>query len=303
MVPYLEAFIPAFGLILIGHLLRRGPFPDPAMWAGIERLVFFVLLPALLTVSIGQATLTALPLLRLLAAIGVGIAAGFAISLILRRLFGLDFPAFTSVVQGDIRFNNFLGFALAGPLFGASGLAVGAVLTGLIVPLVNLVLVAMFAHGGSTGRPSLAGFVRTLATNPLVAGCAAGFVLNALGGVPPGVAPLLRALGQASVALGLMAVGAALTLGSLRARLHVQAATWAVKLLIVPALVFAAATIAGVDPAATALVTLFMGLPTASTSYVTARQMGGDATLMAAITTSQHVAAIATLPLLVALLH
>lgn len=300
MVPYIDSFAPAFGLILLGHLLKRGPFSEPLMWAGIERLVFFILLPALLVVSIGQADLGAMPLLRLLAAIIAGIAVGFALCAVLRRPLGLDFPGFTSLVQAGIRFNNFLGFAIAAPLFGQTGLAVGAVLTGLIVPLVNIVLVTMFTLGGAA-RQSVTGIIRAIVTNPLVAGCIVGFALNLAGGVPPGIAPLLRALGGASVALGLMTVGAALTIGGLRARGLVQMAAWLIKLAAVPACVFAVATLLGVDPTVSVLATLFMGLPTSSTSYVMARQMGGDGPLMAAITTSQHLAAVISLPLLIML--
>jgi malonate transporter and related proteins len=47
---------------------------------------------------------------------------------------------------------------------------------------------------------------------------------------------------------------------------------------------------------------VFMALPTATTSYVMARAMGGDAPLMAALTTTEHLAAVATLPLWIALL-
>ena len=39
-----------------------------------------------------------------------------------------------------------------------------------------------------------------------------------------------------------------------------------------------------------------MALPTAATSYVMARAMGGDAPLMAAITSSQHLLSVVTLP-------
>lgn len=300
MIPYIDAFAPAFGLILLGYLLKRGPFAEPLMWAGIERLVFFILLPALLVVSIGQANLGAMPLLRLLAAILVGVATGFTLCVVLRHPLGLDFPGFTSLVQAGIRFNNFLGFAIAAPLFAQTGLAVGAVLTGLIVPLVNIVLVTMFTLGGST-RPGLIATARAIITNPLVAGCIGGFALNLAGGVPPGLAPLLRALGGASVALGLMTVGAALTLGGLRARGLAQVAAWLIKLVAVPTCVFLVASLLGVDPEVRILAALFMGLPTSSTSYVMARQMGGDAPLMAAITTSQHLAAVISLPLLILL--
>jgi len=56
-----------------------------------------------------------------------------------------------------------------------------------------------------------------------------------------------------------------------------------------------------VPPMATAVAVIFMALPTAATSYVMARAMGGDAPLMAAITTTEHIASIVTLPVWVML--
>ena len=50
----------------------------------------------------------------------------------------------------------------------------------------------------------------------------------------------------------------------------------------------------------TALV--FQVLPTASSSYILARQLGGDAPLMAGITAVQTVLAVAAIPLVLALL-
>jgi hypothetical protein len=45
---YLDAFVPAFGLIALGWVLKRRLLPDDRVWAGIERLVFWVLTPCLL---------------------------------------------------------------------------------------------------------------------------------------------------------------------------------------------------------------------------------------------------------------
>ncbi|WP_372491099.1 AEC family transporter, partial [Falsiroseomonas oryziterrae] len=75
-----------------------------------------------------------------------------------------------------------------------------------------------------------------------------------------------------------------------------QAATAVLKLAVVPAVTWAVCTAAGVGPLATGVAVLFMALPTASTSYVMARAMGGNAPLMAAITSNQHILAAATLP-------
>ena len=104
-----------------------------------------------------------------------------------------------------------------------------------------------------------------------------GFAASALGGLPPGIGPLLRGLGGASVALGLLCVGAALSPGTLRGRPGLQAATCAVKLALVPAMTGALGLALGLDGLSLAVALVFMALPTATTSYVMARALGGDA--------------------------
>ncbi|UFN47866.1 AEC family transporter [Roseomonas sp. OT10] len=302
MQTWLDAFVPAFGLMLLGAALRRRLLPDPAVWAGIERLVFWVLLPCLLAGSISAVDLSRLPLGGLGAAIWMALALGTLASWLYARGARLGHATGTTVLQGGIRFNNLMAFAIVGPVLGAPGLALGGVTTGLIVPGVQLILTLAFAMGGHGARPSPGRLLRQLATNPLILGCLAGFLLAALGGLPPGLGALTRALGSASVALGMLAVGAALTRAGLRHRPVTQALVTAWKLLAMPALTWSLCALLGLPPLATAVATLFMAMPTATTAYVMARIMGGDAPLMAAMTTNQHVAAVVTLPLWVALL-
>ena len=312
MTAYLDVFIPAFGLLALGAVLRRFLLRDGAVWAGIERLVFWALMPALLVSSIAAVDLRALPLGSMALAIWLALLGGTVLSVALARLARLGHPATTSVLQGGIRFNNLMGFALCGGLYGAPGTALGAVATGLIVPCVQVVTIIAFALGPVPGGPvpggaggarfSPARALRQLATNPLLVACAAGFAVSALGGLPHGVGPLLRSLGGASVALGLLCVGAALSPGALRARPRVQAATCVVKLVLVPAMTLALGSALGLEPLPLAVALVFMALPTATTSYVMARAMGGDAPLMAALTTTEHAASALTLPVWIALI-
>ena len=296
MSAYLDAFVPAFGLLALGALLKRRLLPDDAVWAGIEKLIFWVLLPALLVSAIGSVQLGAVPVGGMVLAIWGALAAGTALSVLLSRAFRQPHASMTSVVMGGIRFNNLVGFAVAGAIFGAPGVALGAVATGLIVPFVQFVTNAAFALGRPgpfRWRPAL----RQIALNPLMLACVAGFAIAAMGGLPPGARPLAEALGRASVALGLLAVGAALSLGAMRDRLALQLATAALKLVLVPGITLALCLALALPPLATAMAVLFMALPTAATSYVMARAMGGDAPLMAAITSSEHLLSLLTLPL------
>lgn len=295
ILPLVDAFVPAIGLIAFGQALQRRRWLAATFWPDAERLVFYFLLPALLVAATASVDLARLPIAALAAAIGLVLAAGTALAFLLRPLFGLDWPALTTAVQGAIRFNNLVGFALAGPLFGADGMALAGVVVGLMVPLINLVCVSVFAAGGRSF--SALSFLRQLATNPLLVSCLAGFALNVSGiGLPPGIGPALRALGQGAVSLGLMVVGAALTVEALSARPGLQAAVATIKLLLVPAMVWLIGPLLGLSGLPLAIAVLFMALPTASSAYIMARQMGGDAPLMAAITTSEHLASVATLP-------
>ena len=303
MLGYIDALVPAFGLLALGWLLRRRLLPDVAVWAGIERLVFWVLTPCLLISAIAPLKLAELPLGSMMTVIWLALGLGVVISLGLARASRVGHPAMTSVLMGGIRFNQLLGFAVVGALFGPPGLALGAVATGLIVPFVQVITAVAFALGPNPvhGRFSLWRLLAQVVGNPLVLGCVIGFAVAALGGLPPGISPLLRSLGQASVALGLLSVGAALTLAAMRDRLRLQLLVTLVKLMVMPALTLLLGRALGLEPLALAIAVAFMALPTAPTSYVMARAMGGDAPLMAAITSLEHLFCALTLPLWMAL--
>jgi predicted permease len=267
----------------------------------MERLIYWVLLPSLIVAALSPLDLATLPLGRIAGAIWGALALGTLVSVLLARALALPHPAMTSVLQGGIRFNNLMGFAIVGALFGAEGIGFGAVATGIIVPFVQTVTTLAFAFDGKRGPPRPLTILRQLAFNPLLLAVAIGFGIAALGGLPAGLAPTVQTLGRASVALGLLCVGAALSMQSFSDRITVQAATGALKLVAMPAVTWALCTALGVPPLATAVAVVFMALPTAATSYVMARALGGDAPLMAAITTTEHIASIITLPLWVAL--
>ena len=113
---YLDVFVPPSACSPSAPLLRRFLLRDGAVWAGIERLVFWALMPALLLSSIASVDLAALPLGRMALAIWLALLGGTVLSLLLAWAAGLNHASMTSVLQGGIRFNNLMGFALAGEL-------------------------------------------------------------------------------------------------------------------------------------------------------------------------------------------
>jgi len=296
-----EAVLPIFGLILLGVVLRRLPLIDAKGWEAMDRLVYWVFFPALLFASVARADLGGSGLAPLALGLAATVVVMTAIIFVAARLLDAPRAARSSLVMGGIRFNTFLGVAIAEQAFGSTGVTLAAVCIAVLVPTVNVISIWTLQRGTPGG-----GILRTLGEllrNPLIIACVLGGVVN-LAGVEP--EPVLMTgvdmLGQVSLPLGLIAVGAGLVFESLKKDQDLLAFGLVAKMLLQPAIGFALLYLAGLDPVALTVGVLWLALPAAPSSYVMARTLGGDAPLIAALLTVQVIAAVITLPIILGLL-
>ena len=296
------ALLPIVLLIALGMVLKHWRFLGEGFWPQAERLSYYVLVPCLFFHSLATARLDALPARELVATLVLSILAVAGLLVALRPVLRVDGPSFTSIFQGGIRFNNYVGVTLAAGLFGAQGIALAALCSAAIVPTVNILCVLVFARHGAA-RLTVRGIARQLVTNPLVISSFAGIGFQLIGlGLPAGVEPALRALGAASLPIGLLCAGAALEFGSVRGWMAPVATSSAVKFLAMPVTTVAVASLIGLTGPALVTALLFQALPTASSAYIMARQLGGDAPLMAGITATQTLFALVALPVVAAVI-
>ncbi|OJX79508.1 AEC family transporter [Magnetospirillum sp. 64-120] len=302
MLAIAAAIIPNFALILLGWVIRARRLLEPAFWPQAERLTYYLLFPALLVTNLAEAKLTGLPVPAIAAAQGLGIVAILGVLALPLRYFWPrlqnDGPGFTSLFQGAIRPNTYMAFAVAAALWGSTGVTVAAISAALVVPLVNLLCVAALVHWGQgDGRRGLGPTLAAIAKNPLIIACLVGAGLNLTGiGLPPIIGPFLKILAQASLALGLLCVGAGLDLGAVRGAGRVVAASLVLKLAALPLAVGALGWWFGLRGETLAATILYAAVPVAANAYVLARQLGGDFRLAAAIITASTLVAAATLP-------
>jgi malonate transporter len=284
--------LPDFLLIVGGALLKRVRGFDAPVWSGIERLVYFVLFPALLFRSLAQSPLALGEASRMVAVALAFTFSGMALSALARPLFRLEPTTFASCFQCGFRFNTYIALAAASRIGGEAGIAAISLLIGVLVPVVNFAAVAMLARGGR-GRIAL-----ELARNPLVIACLLGFAWQ-LGGLPlpATVKRILDLLGSAALPLGLLAVGAGLKLT--RATLPLPALAWwnGVKLIALPAVAYALAHAVGLSPLERQIAVAMAAVPTATSAYILAAQMGGQGAPVALVISSGTVLAAVTLPL------
>ncbi|NWK80308.1 AEC family transporter [Aquitalea sp. LB_tupeE] len=294
----LLALAPIVLLITIGSGLRRSHFLAESFWPQAERLGYYVLLPSLFLHGLATARLDGVPIWAMVATLVCSTVFVAVILVGMRNHLSVDDPAFTSVFQGGVRFNNYVGVSAAAGIFGVQGIALAAVANAAIVPTVNVLCVLVFARYSSHGRLSPKKVAWQLAMNPLVLACIVGIALQVLGmGLPPVVEPVLKALGLASLPLGLLCVGAALEFSAAKSWLRPIGASSAAKFGLMPLATLGACHAFGLSGPVAIAVLLFQSLPTASSSYIMARQLGGDAPLMAGIVAAQTLLAAIALPL------
>ncbi len=305
MAVVISALLPVFLLIVLGFILRRSLMRLDTQWHGLERLTYYVLFPTLLIQTLVKADLSSVPVAGVGGALMLSALAMSLLCLALRPLFSrwsIDGPAFTSIFQGATRWQTYVALAVASNLFGNAGLALASVAMVAIIPLVNVFSVSVLAHYASPEKQSIRAVAMTVVKNPLIWACAIGLAVNVMQLALPKIwHDVADALGRSSLGIGLLVTGAGLHLeGLLRPSLAASIAVF-LKLILMPLLAVALALWFGISGPSLVIVAVCSAVPTSSSAYVLARQMGGDAPLLAQIITLQTILAAVTMPVVIAL--
>ncbi|WP_020407366.1 AEC family transporter [Hahella ganghwensis] len=298
------ALLPIFILIVIGNAMRRLDFPGDQFWAPAEKFLYYFLFPAMLVDKLTYANRDGLLLDRLFYAISLAFIVATILLWLMQRWIKWSGPAFTSIYQGGIRFNSYVGLAAAHSLMGDQGLAVAALSMSIMIPLLNLLCIGNFALYAQQIRPGWKSILKAIVTNPLIVGSLAGLIFNVLGvRFPDTVNQVLDLVGNMALPMGLLCVGAALNLRALSNQGSSMLSATLFKLALFPVIFVGAGMLVGLPDFTLGVFAILGSLPTATASYILARQLGGDAPLMAAMISGQTLLAMASMPLVIPLLQ
>lgn len=299
MNAFVTALVPIILLIMLGFVLRRTGFLPDETWPGMEKLTYFILLPSLLVRSLGKQTLAGVPWPAMLTVIVGTLMISAVVLILLQRIRSTNSATFTSIFQGGVRFNTYITLAVAQSLYGAEGLAMGSVVAGFMIVLINLLCISAFVIWGKASFRGILPFVREVIGNPLIIACIIGWFLSLSGiGLPYLAGDILEIVGRAALPFGLLAVGAALRPEVIRGQISPIAistvAQFGLKPLSAAVLIFHT-ELAGAE--AGAIIIAFM-TPTSPAGYILAKQLGGDTETMASIITLQTLLAFIIMPVI-----
>lgn len=268
--------LPDFLLIGLGWLLFHKLKFSSEFFRGAEQLVYFVLFPALLFHSITQTPISLSGAYTLLqATIGV-MAFGVAMAWLAVPVLRPEPLAHASVSQCAYRFNTFMGLSIAGGMGGPAAQTIMAVIVGFAVPISNIAAVHALARqrGGK--------IFGEIARNPFIIATALALLCNIFTvPIPKAIDVTLGRLGACAIAIGLMCVGATLSLHGGRGYAKLMAWMISVRLLVIPIAAIYIGWALDLSLVERQALLLFSALPTASSAYVLAARMGGDGRLVA----------------------
>lgn len=302
MAEVFGALLPTFILIALGYVVRASRIATAEQFGMVNRFGYFVLYPAFLFTLVSGANFAGAEAGSFLLALLLGFLSLVALALSLRLFFRGEDAAYTSLFQGSVRWNGFALLAAAAGLYGERGPELIGLAFGPLVLMINVICVIVLSIWGSAKATSMRAVFDQIIVNPLILGCAAGLAANFAGMRDLGpITDALQLLGGAAMPVALMCVGAGLDFRALRSAGVKVATASTMRLLVAPSLTYAACLLIGAGPLPTAVAVGIASTPTAAAAYTFAREMGGDAQLMAAIITATTILSFITMPIAITL--
>ena len=296
--------LPVFLLLMAGAVCQRWRFPMEGFWAGVDKFTYWVLFPALLFSKTSQIDFSnpMLPKYAFILLFGLLVTAVFVFAS--TWLMKVIAPTASSMLQAGVRFNTFVMLALAGSLYGNDGLVLAALGASVLIPSVNVFLVVSMTlmHGTSSVDSSSANSLPRLLSgalirNPLIVSIVLGSSLNLLGLTPIIlVSDVLSMLSQAALPLVLLAVGASVRFETIRSVGMTFVMSSIARFVVFPLVIGLMCWWLDVRGLPALVAVLFGVVPTATSAYALARQLGGDADRMSAYITMQTLLSVVTLP-------
>lgn len=280
----LSVTTPIILMMVLGYVFRkRNLISDEFIRSG-SSLVFNVTLPCLLFLNVASADVGALIQPKLLA--GATFIIVLSVALLWWYSRHMDGPQRGVFVQGAYRGNmGIIGLATIVNAFGDEALAPAGVYLAIMVIVYNVMAILVLSAAQQKPEQNLLkGTVTSMLTNPLFIAIALGLCLALLAiRLPEWLTTSGRYLANMTLPLALLCIGGSLSLDRLKGNRSLIFQSSAAKLIVLPALSVLLGALLGFRDLSLGILYLMMATPSATASFVMAKQMGGDADLAADI--------------------
>ena len=280
----LKVVVPLFIAMAVGYLARRVKLIDEAGVSAVNRLVYWIFLPAILFVSIYETDLTEVFNFRLVLYSVAGTTLLFVLSFLMVPLFEKKRERCGVIIQGLIRGNEvYFGFPVVVSLIGEKYLGLMAIIVAFAVPMYNAFsIIALESFKRAAAEKN--GLVKSIITNPLIIVTAIGvtLVLTEIK-IPMVIMDGVISLSKVATPLALFLLGASFSFTKTKGYLKEVVWVTIIRLIVLPAIVIGTTMLLGFEWYETVILYVTFGVPTAVASFSLARQLGADSVLASQI--------------------
>lgn len=294
---------PIFLLIALGAALQKGGLIGTEVIAGINRLLYWVGLPAAVFHSLATAGRVGSEAGGIVAVLGLGTLAVVVLVLGLSRLLGVPPGDRGTFLQAGFRGNlSFVALPLLLTVPGVPQAAAILALAPILVMYNAIAVTALLVSRPQPGRRVSWAVVTGIGRNPIILASLAGWGWHEAGwSLGTAAERTLGSLASMALPLALLTVGAALLTVPIRGRRAWAFATAACKTFLSPVVGYLIGRAWGLGPGEMLTVLLCMACPTAAISYTMVKQLGGDEGLAASGIVFSTVLALPALAVVLAL--
>jgi hypothetical protein len=273
--------VPIFVLILLGWLLVRTNYLNTTVGEALGEFVFRVAVPVLLFRTIAEADFRDGSPWPLWVAYFSGVAVTWTLGHLAATLF-FKKDARIGVLAGvSSAFANtvFIGLPLVSRSVGEEGVVALSILLSVHLPVMMIAGTILMerAERKTSGKPGqspltlLKGILRNLVRNPLVIGLVLGALVHLIG-IPLGgpVKIVVDQLASVAAPAALVSIGMAVDKYGLAGNTGLASITSALKLIVLPATVYGACLLLGLNSNWTAALVLTSSVPTGVNAWLIA---------------------------------
>lgn len=280
--------LPVFAIIVTGCLAGWSGYVPRSLADGLVHFAYNVAMPALLIVTIAQEPARNLLEWRFLLAFGGGSALCFALVFLAVRA-GQGLGLASSTIHGmaaAMTNTGFVALPILHSIYGQPAVLPAAIATVFVAGVMFPAAVILLESDGR-GRPGRsvrpAALARQILLNPMVLSTLIGLAWAIAGlPIPAPVAAYLNIFAAALTPCALFAIGLGLSAAGLRANLGMSVMLAAVKLVIMPLIVYGLCLASGLNPLYTIAAVVCAAVPTAKTVYILAGEYKVEEPLVAA---------------------
>jgi malate permease and related proteins len=275
-----STIIPIFIIIFLGLFAKQKGFITQDFLHQGNRLVYYIAIPAMIFSSISKAALRTQMNFAVILVTLSSLVVIAAVALGITRFLKMPRPSKGSFIQCSFHGNlGYIGLAVAFYYLGDSGFVKAAIISGFIMILQNIIAVIVLQYHSSKNkdRPKMFDTMKKTMANPVILSALSG-ILFSLFNVPM---PLIidRALdiltGMA-LPLALLIIGASLSFEKLKPRFFNVLIASFLKVIVAPAIGLVLFKVLSIAPTDYLPGLILLSSPTATLSYIMAKEIGGD---------------------------